>query len=144
MINNTNSTSEEVSVLSTSTFDEPPFDCDAIGNNHSTTEEVSQLSKLREVAAKNANYDFIARLSDERHEVKVSKKGNECDWVSLEVKITSSKEEKSFTRSKPLFTEEGQMLVHNAPYDPDAYYRVSVHKPLGGFSTWTNIEKVDF
>jgi len=143
MINETNnSTNNEASNSSASFYDEPPFDVD-VSDNDNTVQKVSHLSRLQEAAAKETQYELVAQLSDERHEVRTSKKGDEFDWVTVKVKQTSAKGTKRYTRSKPIFTDEGQMLVNNAPYDPEAYYRISVHKPVGGFSAWTNIEKVD-
>ena len=143
MINNTNATTNnETSNSSASFYDEPPFDV-AESDYDNTAQKASHLSRLQEAAAKETQYELVAQLSDEQHEVRTSKKGGDYDWVTIKVKQTSAKGIKRYNKSKPIFTDEGQMLVKNAPYDPDAYYRISVHKPLGGFSTWTNIEKVD-
>ena len=140
LLNSNTATKNEAS--SASFYDEPPFDI-AVSDNNNTVQKVSHLSRLQAAATKTKQYELVAQLSDERHEVRASKKGVDFDWVTVKVKQTSAKGTKQYSRSKPIFTDEGQMLVDNAPYDPDAYYRITVHKPIGGFSTWTNIEKVD-
>lgn len=142
MTNDTNAPAHnDASSSSASFYDEPPFDV-VVSETDCPTQKVCHLSRLQEAAAKETQYELVVQLSDEQHEVRTSKKGVDFDWVTVKVKQTSGKGTKQYNRSKPIFTDEGQMLVKNAPYDPDAYYRVSVHKPLGGFSTWTNIEKV--
>lgn len=143
MINDTNTTTNNAASSSSESISvEPPFDI-TVSDSDKKIEKVSNLTKLQEAAARAAQYEFVAQLSNEHLEVKESKKGVELEWATVKVKQTSAKGTKRYNRSKPIFTDEGQMLVKNAPYDPDAYYRITVHKPLGGFSTWTNIEKVD-
>jgi hypothetical protein len=108
-----------------------------------SSDEISELHEvLVRKRASAESFSFEAKLRNARHTEKTSKNGNSYDAVTVDALFLSSRSPKWVEKSKPLFTEEGKLIVDSGPYDEQAVYRITAEKNENGFNSWVKIVRV--
>jgi len=105
-----------------------------------------RVNRIKEAFSKANTGSFIATLSNEDIVQQQSKDGKFYEALTVDVSQVSTKGKVlNYKRTKPLFTDEAQLLAALIPFDPNASYRVTTVKKGTGdkkYSEWVKVEKV--
>ena len=108
--------------------------------------ESDDAEKIRAAALSAILIQFEASLSGAKLVKFQSRNGDTYSGIQVNVKTVSSKGVlKEYTKVKPMFSDEAQLLASMVPFDPKAHYIITAAKKGSKgkqYSEWVKIEKV--